>query len=440
MEKTRDLGDGLILRPARMDDLEALVEIHSRIFAENKAHFDEAIGWWTRDLVSGKHPDFKIEDFILVEDTRLKKIASTMCILNHTWSYEGVEFRVGRPECVATEDEYRGRGLVRIQMQAIHGLSHERNQLVQAITGIPYFYRQFGYDQGAVDMEAGWNIMECHVPFLKPDQPEPFPIRLATETDLPLIKSMYAQNCARSAIAGVFSDGHLLYQFHVSPQNCERELMAIIEQPDHQAVGVIFHSNEFWQGSMPVTCLEILPGIPWMEPCQSALRYLWNEGKRVAVRSGTEFKNIALWLGREHPAYDALPDRLTVRHKPYGMYVRVPDLPAFLMHIRPALEARLAISPAAGYTGSLEINRYTQLLKLEFSNGKITEVSQTKKVNADAPAAFPEHTILKLIFGAKSLQELDDAYPDVYIRPQSDAKVLLNALFPQKQSNILMMG
>ncbi len=230
MDKTRDLGDGLILRPARMDDLEPLAELHSRIFAENEAHFDESIGRWTRGLVTGNHPDFKIEDFILVEDTHQKKIASTMCILNHTWSYEGVPVSVGRPEAVATEEAYRNRGLVRAQIEVVHAISRERNQIMQAITGIPYYYRLFGYDQGAVDMEAGWNILESHIPFLKPDQPEPYSIRLANEADLPFIKAMYAQDCSRSAISSIYTDAYWLYQLRLSPQNGGKEVMAIIEQ------------------------------------------------------------------------------------------------------------------------------------------------------------------------------------------------------------------
>jgi hypothetical protein len=44
--------------------------------------------------------------------------------------------------------DYRGRGLVRTLMDLVHGWSAERGDLLLVIAGIPYFYRQFGYDYG----------------------------------------------------------------------------------------------------------------------------------------------------------------------------------------------------------------------------------------------------------------------------------------------------
>ncbi len=47
---------------------------------------------------------------------------------------------------VATDARYRNRGLVRALFEMIHARSSAEGHLVQAITGIPYFYRQFGYE------------------------------------------------------------------------------------------------------------------------------------------------------------------------------------------------------------------------------------------------------------------------------------------------------
>ncbi len=85
------------------------------------------------------------------KNLQLDKIVSSLNLIPQTWSYEGIEFGVGRPELVGTLPEFRGKGLVRAQFDEIHKWCIERNMPVQAITGIPYFYRQFGYEM-ALDL------------------------------------------------------------------------------------------------------------------------------------------------------------------------------------------------------------------------------------------------------------------------------------------------
>src|SRR5260370_563284 len=90
----------------------------------------------------------------LVEDTRNGAIVSSINLINQTWSYEGIPFKVGRPELVGTLPDYRQRGLIRKQFEVLHAWSAERGQKLQAITGIPFYYRQFGYEF-AVSMGSG---------------------------------------------------------------------------------------------------------------------------------------------------------------------------------------------------------------------------------------------------------------------------------------------
>jgi hypothetical protein len=82
------------------------------------------------------------------------RIISSLNLISQTWAYDGIPFAVGRPELVATLPEYRRRGLVRQQMALIHQKSAARGELVQAITGIPWYYRQFGYEMG-LDLGGG---------------------------------------------------------------------------------------------------------------------------------------------------------------------------------------------------------------------------------------------------------------------------------------------
>ncbi len=72
--------------------------------------------------------------------------------------------------------------------------------MVQAITGIPYYYRQFGYEM-ALDLDGRRFGYEAQLPKLKEGESEPYTLRSARESDLPFIEKLYEQTKARSMIA-----------------------------------------------------------------------------------------------------------------------------------------------------------------------------------------------------------------------------------------------
>ena len=131
-----------------------------------------------------------------MEDIASGKIVSSLNLISQTWSYAGIPFGVGRPELVGMLPEYRNRGLVRLQFEVVHGWSAQRGELVQAITGIPYYYRQFGYEMG-LDLDIGRFGYKPHVPRLKDGETESYRIRPAVEADLGFISSLYKSACCR---------------------------------------------------------------------------------------------------------------------------------------------------------------------------------------------------------------------------------------------------
>ena len=160
----RDLGNGLILRRSSSADADELADFCGRIHSE--AGFDQPdlyIAAWTRDLLTRPHPTFNPDDFTVVEEISTGRIVSTLNWISQTWSYEGIKFGVGRPELVGTLPEFRNRGLVRVQFDEVHQWSVQRGEMVQAITGIPFYYRQFGYEM-AIDLDGRRFGYEAHVP------------------------------------------------------------------------------------------------------------------------------------------------------------------------------------------------------------------------------------------------------------------------------------
>src|SRR5437764_1297856 len=110
----RDLGDGLVMRPATEADADRLGEFNADVLRAQDAP-DPApwMGAWTRDLISGRHPSFRADSALIVEDTRAKAIVSSMVLLSHTWAYGGVPVSVGQPELVGTRTGVRGHRRLR---------------------------------------------------------------------------------------------------------------------------------------------------------------------------------------------------------------------------------------------------------------------------------------------------------------------------------------
>jgi hypothetical protein len=436
----RDLGDGLVMRHARAEDREPLAEFHaSTLLDPGDTVPDERMRVWMLDLMSGDHPTFRPGDFCLVEDTRVGKIVSSVGLISQTWSYEGVEFAFGQPEIVSTDPEYRRRGLVRAQFEEVHRWSAERGELVQGITGIPWYYRQFGYEM-ALNL-AGQRVgYKSDIPKLEASGEEPYRIRPAAVEDVPFIMEMYARTTARSMIASVRSAANWRYDIEGRTENSAFSAqLEVIEMPRGEALGVLLHSRRLSEGAMRAYFYELREGVPFLAVTPSVMRFMGSLGEEIARQKDEEFSKLAFTLGETHPVYDTVSVRLPRARVLDAWYIRVPDLPAFLRHIAPALEKRLAESPQGGYTGELKLNFYRSGLIMRFERGSIAAEGWKPDGVEDGDAAFPDLTFLQLLFGYRSLTELDQAFPDLSAR-NDEARALLPILFPRKDSNVLAGG
>jgi GNAT superfamily N-acetyltransferase len=432
------LDDRLILRratPADLDRLLALQSLALRDPGEEKA--DERILFWTRDLMSGDHPTFDAGDFTLVEDQETGTIASSMCLISQTWSYGGVPFGVGRVEIVCTHPDYRRRGLIRAQFEVVHRWSAQRGEKMQGITGIPYFYRQFGYEMGLA-LSGGRMGFAVQLPRSDSGEDDAYCVRPATEADLPFITQVYAEGARRYLVTAVRDEAIWRYELTGKhPQNANRYELRLIETRAGKPVGFLAHAPRLRGGgtNLDLVWYELSPGVPWHAVTPSVLRYLRATGAAYAEESPGEFISFTFRLSAEHPAYRVIPDRLPQVRDPYAWYVRVPDLPDFLHHVAPVLERRLAQSHLVGYTGELKVSFYRDGLRLAFEEGKLEAAEAWQPTFEDGGgAAFPDLTFLQLLLGYRSLEELDYAFADCWAG--GGANLLLDVLFPKQDSDV----
>jgi hypothetical protein len=434
-----DLGDGLVLRAARLEDREPLAAFHANtLVAADETPPLERLYYFVLDLMSGEHPTFSPADFMLVEDTTTGKIVSSLGLTSQTWTYEGIPFKFGQPDIVSTDPAYRRRGLVRAQMSEVHRWSAARGELVQGITGIPWYYRQFGYEHGGLTLGGARAGYLPHVPELKDGEPEPYQLRPATEADLPLLMELAARQAARSLVACVRDEALWRYELTGRSEGSEQWWpWRIVETAAGEPVGMLAHAGRLWGKAIGARVYELRSGVSWLAVTPSVVRYLVATGREYAARDGRECAAFSFMLGTEHPVYEAFADRLPRTAPAHAWYLRVPDLPRFLRQIAPVLERRLAESPLAGHSGELKVSFYRDGLRLAFERGRLTGVEPWQPAHGDeGAAAFPDLTFLQLIFGYRALQELRYAFADCWVEGD-EPRALLTALFPKRPSDVL---
>src|SRR5439155_361136 len=350
----RDLGDGLVLRRGTPADADALAAFNADVLRYQAAPDPEpSMGAWTRDLIEGRHPTFRPESALLVEDTRGKSIVSSMVLLSHTWTYAGVPLSVGQPEIVGTRPEFRGRGLVRAMFDVAHAWSAERRHRLLAINGIPWFYRQFGYEM-ALELGGGPRLYTVGLAAGVRQPTPPYRLRPATGADAPFLAATSAHAGRRYLVTAPRDAAAWRYVVSGrSAGSAARNEVRIVESEAGEPAGYLGHVPKLWG-----------PGL--LGHTGDVRLSFFRDGVRLTLDGG-RIKSVEAW-----------PPPRTV----------------------------------AG---------------LDFSLPSADERRPS--------AMFPGLTFLQLLFGYRSLAELEAAFPDCVVRGQ-EPRALLEALFPKQPSKV----
>jgi predicted acetyltransferase len=447
----KNLGDGLVLRWATPQDAEELAQFNFRIHTDDPADPEYFLIHWTKDLMRGDHPTTKADDFtVVVDENEGGKIVSSMNLISQTWTYDGVPFGVGRPELVGTDEKYRRRGLVRHQFEAIHAKSAARGERVQAITGIPWYYRQFGYEM-CVDHHGSRNyyLLPSHQKKEEKEPKEaPFTIRSATPDDIPLLQELYGRHGAPGLLNRLRDEA--MWQFELFQAHRDspyaREVYVVTATSTSFSAGLPYNTPigyiEYgpWRETYYVREMAVLPGHSLRALGLFIIHHLEQQAAEYNQTAEKPIEKISFQMGAAHPIYQALHWELEKQNPPYGWYLRVPDLPAFLHLIAPVLEQRLAQSVMAGHTGKTRLNFYRSQLELAWENGRLATITPYQpKYLHEGDALFPELTFLQLLFGHRSIEELRQNFVDCQVE-NGDTAVLLDVLFPKRPSWVVPLG
>ena len=320
---------------------------------------------------------------------------------------------------------------------------------MQAITGIPYYYRQFGYEY-ALDLYGIRRVYLADISAAVDGRAAEYRLRPATDGDAKDLLALYNQRRADSLVWCETDEAYWQYSVaardlplirSLDPVYCPLidHLYMIVESTGAVA-GYVATAPVRRTMALSIDDMELYPHVNWPRVMLDLLRELAQLAGQTPRRTptgpdGEPATELAFNLGRAHPAYEVLGAKLAPRYEPPdGWYVRIPDVPAFLQHVGPVLEARLASSTLVGYSGDLKIDFYRGGLRLVFDQGKLkgAEPWQEALYGDECHAHFPPLLFLQLVFGYRSLDELYANFQDVW--PKDETRLLLNTLFPKQPS------
>ncbi|MBN1813238.1 MAG: GNAT family N-acetyltransferase [Anaerolineae bacterium] len=408
------LENGLILRTAASErDVERVAVFNGKIHGE-------VVYSMTRQLFL-HHPHTSLDDLIFVENEQSGEVVSSLCLIPWTLRYEDVEIRSGEMGIVGTHEDYRGRGLIRKQVEVFKQRLRQRGCLLSQIQGIPYFYRQFGYEY-AIPLER-WLMLEMrHIP-AQPDAT--FTFRQATVDDIPTLTRLYDQAANDRAVHNIRDEAIWRYLLTDAKETeTERDIL-LVESAGGQAAGYVCVAHHGFGVELivnEVSRLSYDAGLATLDCLKQLAAERKKPGIRLNLPPNCAFSQVALSLGGHDDGA-------------YAWQIYVPDGLALLRAIAPVLERRVAASPFAGMTHDVCICLYRETIRLRFESGKLTEVTNLGATNWEGePIHIPPQLFVPLVLGYRTRQELQDAHPDVNVWPGS--RMVLDTLFPKMASFI----
>lgn len=387
-------------------DIDRIAEFNGMI------HGDEVDGM-TRELIQ-QHPDANPDHWLFIEDEG--KIVSTLCLLSWRWRYEGVELKAGEMGIVGTDAAYRGKGLSRQLAQHHHQLLDAGEYDLSHIQGIPYFYRQFGYEY-AIPLEGGHHVH----PHTLPDMPDGFQTRRATADDIPALQSLYDEAAQDLTISAVREADH--WHYLLGPANkteTASDFWLVIEDERPVAYWRVGHYG-FGEGLIvnEVSRLpqRMHPGV--LAACKTLM------GDKPYVR---------LNIPRSHPLVATARGFGAQDRGTYAWQIMIPDVGRLLRKLVPVFERRIAASAFAGMTRPFVINLYRRAYELRFENGTVTAVESLGFADERGDLFTPPNMFTPLVFGYRSREEIQALYPDFNAGGENQA--LVDVLFPKVESFI----
>ena len=362
------------------------------------------------------HPTMTLEDFFVIKHHG--KIVACLNLIPSRWRIGGVLLKVAELGCVATLPEYRHQRLQTRLMREYHRKVSEDGYDLSAIEGIPYYYRQFGYEYALPLLE------ETRVAINKiPDYKCMHVIRPFTSRDVFRATQLLAKTQRKFFVHAARDKG--IWKMHEKTGRVAEYCFKGYGVEENDEMGAYFRISENIE-SKELFLREITDVDQSM--AQSILGFLKDTGKEKGLE-------ILVATVSHH---DSLAEHLMAtgearQNQPYAWQIRVTDYTNILLKMRTLFEKRLAASTFCHFNGKLSFNFYRYTVQMTLEDGTITDVQRLED-NEDRNVRLNPTVFTQLLLGHRNRAELEAIYPDFLIKPSH--KHLIDTLFPKLPSYI----
>jgi len=434
----QDIGNNLVIKACiTKDDIERVAALNEEIHGREEG---AAVRRW---LLEG-HPQIEPAGWLFVEDTTTGEAVATLGLMPLTWRYGPVSLPVAELGFVATRPDYRRRGLQRALSAAFDRIALANDYALAAIEGIPYFYRQFGYEYALPLFDSRFNFKLDQIPA---GPLRPFSFRPAGPADIPRLMAFYNRQSASLTITTERSEAMWRYYLNL-PTGVPFSLQIYLLLRDGQTIGYLALAPSGWANRLNV--MELAAGHTQnlnklttdytdkqsVKSAQSVVKDTILAALRFAraqAEAGGQ-ESLGLQLPAGHPVSQIACSMGIKEERTYGWQMKVLDPVRFLNAIAPALEERSAASAIEETSGELNFNLYRHKVGLRIESGRIHAIALDPEAETDVD--IPPLVATQLWLGWKSFAALDDWHKDVGAKEEK--RHLLEALFPPTKAHIYL--
>lgn len=436
----QDLGDGYMVRWATPADIPGYVDLCMRVFRNSvNDPLSKAMYLHVNEQTSEYHPQSHWRNLAVVVDANEQVVAGAI-LMQQPMDYDGIRLTLGRPESVASAEHVRHKGFVRHVFQLLHAKSEARGDQVQGITGIPYFYRKFGYEYG-IDAEAYATIPFATLP-AKPALE--VSIQRATVDEYAAFVRLYDADRLSGRHMITTPMEHSYFTFLVEKATSYNVYTPYVICQDESIIGYLILGRSNWDENMIVWAWGMASGYAWQQYALPVLHALPAIRDQIAIRNPhkvSELTGVIVMLDEAHAARQQIQYGIPHTSEPvYAWYTRVGDYAYLLESLRPVLERRLSHSSMCGFSGDVHLSFYGKGVQMTWHEGQLTACKNTRPplMGEGTNGTYPPGAFMLQLFGRKGFRQIKAWHHEVWADAQTEQ--LLGILFPTQPSWFLHLN
>ena len=394
-------------------DIPEIVDFLMRLHNQNKTD-------WFEVLADGRHPNNDVSNFIIAKDA--EKIVALTMYQPMTYSYCGKLLKGVRLEEVFCEPEYQKEGVLEKILSKIAELSDKKGSLLELVfVGEYSFFDRLGYTFGIPCEGEGYTyIIESE------ETKNEFSIEEASDDDIPIITKLHERAFKRNLLTTAYGCSEIDYIKNLYNASASYpSKFYVIKSAAGKICGFFLtHLN-----------IEAIYMMELDDDCSyhQIRPYLTEFYKRLGM------DKISVMLGKAHPIYTVFKGFYHQKSLPEFGFVKVRNIPKFLLSISQILSDRLANSPYANLMSSFVVAMRNdgEAYKLDFVCGKLNDVTPVKMHFGQV--FIERDRFIKMLFGRISPIGIEgEAY--MYNFENEDFRNIFEILFPKMPSHVMSLS